>query len=73
MAGADLGSLAMALVEAATVVFATPTVLVGAHPHVVTAAYLINALRPKLRFGAVVGSYGWGGKAAEQVIGLPAR
>jgi flavorubredoxin len=70
MAGADLGSLAMALVEAATVVFATPTVLVGAHPHIVTAAYLVNALRPKLRFGAVVGSYGWGGKAAEQVTGL---
>jgi flavorubredoxin len=70
MAGADLGSLAMALVEAATVLFATPTVLVGAHPHIVTAAYLINALRPKLRFGAVVGSYGWGGKAAEQVTGL---
>ena len=58
MAGADLGSLAMALVEAATVVFATPTVLTGAHPHVVTAAYLVNALRPKLRFGAVVGTYG---------------
>ena len=70
MASSDLGSLAMALVDAATVVFATPTVLAGSHPHIVTAAYLSNALRPKLRFGAVVGSYGWGGKAAEQVMGL---
>ena len=70
MASSDLGSLAMALVDAATVVFATPTVLVGSHPHIVTAAYLSNALRPKLRFGAVVGSYGWGGRAAEQVMGL---
>jgi len=70
MASSDLGSLATALVDAATVVFATPTVLVGSHPHIVTAAYLSNALRPKLRFGAVVGSYGWGGKAAEQVMGL---
>ncbi len=70
MASSDLGSLAMALVDAATVVFATPTVLVGSHPHIVTAAYLSNALRPKLRFGAVVGSYGWAGKAAEQVMGL---
>jgi flavorubredoxin len=66
----DLGRLAMALVDAATVVFATPTVLTGPHPHVVAAAYLIAALRPKLGFGAVVGSYGWGGKAVEQVTSL---
>ncbi len=66
----DLGRLAMALVDAATVVFATPTVLTGPHPHVVAAAYLIAALRPKLRFGAVVGSYGWGGKAVEHVTNL---
>ncbi|MCK4275032.1 MAG: FprA family A-type flavoprotein, partial [Phycisphaerae bacterium] len=32
--------------------------------------YLINALRPKLKYAGVIGSYGWGGKAPETVTGL---
>jgi flavorubredoxin len=66
----DLGKLAEGLVDASTVIFATPTVLVGPHPSVVSAAYLINALRPKLKYAGVIGSYGWGGKAPETVTGL---
>ena len=66
----DLGKLAEGLVDASTVIFATPTVLVGPHPSVVSAAYLINALRPELKYAGVIGSYGWGGKAAETVTGL---
>jgi len=64
----DTGELAMALVDAATVVIATPTVLFGPHPLVVYAAYLTNLLRPKTRFVSVIGSYGWGGKASETVV-----
>lgn len=66
----DLGKLAINLVDAATVVFGAPTVLTGAHPNVVTAAYLTGALRPKLKHAAIIGSYGWGGKAPEQIAGL---
>jgi flavorubredoxin len=66
----DLGKLAITLVDAATVIFATPTLLVGPHPSIVSAAYLTNALRPKLKHAAVIGSYGWAGKAAEQTTGL---
>ncbi len=66
----DPGRLAINLVDAATVVFATPTVLVGPHPSIVSAAYLVNALRPKLRHAAVIGSYGWGGKSVDAVQGL---
>ncbi len=66
----DIGKLAITLVDAATVVFGAPTMLVGPHPSVVYAAYLTNALRPKLRYAAVIGSYGWAGKAPEQVMGL---
>lgn len=66
----DPGKLAINLVDAATVVFATPTVLVGPHPSIVSAAYLVNALRPKLRHAAVIGSYGWGGKSVDAVQGL---
>ncbi len=68
----DLGKLAEALVEAKTVVFGTPTVLVGPHPSVVSAAYLIAALRPKLKYAGVIGSYGWGGKAPETIKSLTA-
>jgi flavorubredoxin len=70
MARTDLGAYAVRLVDAATVIFATPTVLGGPHPNVVFAAYLTGALRPKLKHAAVIGSYGWGGKAAEQTRGL---
>ena len=61
----DIGELAMALVDAATVVIATPTVLAGPHPNMVYAAYLVKALRPKLKFISIIGSYGWGGKTVD--------
>jgi len=63
----DIGELAMALVDTATVVVGTPTVLTGAHPNVVYAVYLLNALRPKVKFVSIIGSYGWGGKMVEQI------
>ncbi len=64
---ADIGELAMSLVDAATVVIASPTVLTGPHPRAVYAAYLVNALRPKCRFASVIGSFGWGGKMVEML------
>ncbi|HNX17823.1 MAG TPA: FprA family A-type flavoprotein [Methanoregula sp.] len=63
----DIGELAYSLVDAATVVIATPTVLFGPHPTVVSATYLANVLRPKTRFASVIGSYGWGGKSVETI------
>ncbi len=66
----DAGRYAVSLVDAATIVVATPSFLTGAHPHVVSAAFLANALRPKLRFGAVIGSYAWGTRMVEQVTDL---
>ena len=67
LAKTDIGKLAMALVDAITVVIGTPTVLIGAHPKVVYAVYLTNALRPKLKFASIIGSYGWGGRMVEQI------
>ncbi len=66
---ADLGELAMALVDAATLVLATPTVLSSAHPMAIYAAHLVNALRPKLKYVGMVVSYNWGGMAVQQVKG----
>lgn len=66
----DLGKLAIALVDAATVVVGSPTVLAGAHPAAVYAAFMTNAIRPKIKFASVIGSFGWGGKTVEQLTGL---
>ena len=73
MSRTDLGAYATQLVDAATVVFASPTVLVGPHPNIVFAAYLTGALRPKLKHAAVIGSFGWASKAAEQAQALCAN
>ena len=64
----DIGELAKSLVDTATVVIATPTVLFGPHPQVVYATYLANLLKPKVRFASVIGSYGWGGKTVETLV-----
>jgi len=70
LAVTDIGKLAMALVDAGTIVLGTPTVLAGPHPNVVYGACLANALRPKAKFVSIIGSYGWGGKTVEILAGL---
>ena len=67
---ADLGQLAIALVDAATIVLGSPTVLTGAHPKAAYAAFVANALRPKTRFASIIGSFGWGGKMVDQLTAL---
>lgn len=64
---ADTGKLAMALVDAATLVLGTCTVLGGAHPLAANAAFLVNSLRPNLKFASIIGSFGWGSRAVEQI------
>ncbi len=66
----DIGKLAMSLVDAATVVIGTPTVLMGAHPCAAYAAFLANALKPKTKFASIIGSFGWGGKTVEQLASM---
>jgi flavorubredoxin len=61
----DLGELAMEVVDTATIMIATPTVLAGPHPLAVYAASLLNALKPKARYASVIGSYGWGGRTVD--------
>ncbi len=70
LSATDIGKLAMALVDAATIVIGAPTVFAGPHPGVVSATYLANALRPKLKYAAIIGSYGWGTKVVERITGL---
>jgi flavorubredoxin len=58
----DLGELATSLVDAATIVLGTPTVISNPHPVALYAAHVVRILRPKARYAAIIGSYGWGGK-----------
>jgi flavorubredoxin len=67
LAATDIGKLAMALVDAATIVIGSPTVLTGPHPNVAYACILANALRPKAKFASIIGSYSWGGRMVEQI------
>ena len=72
LSAVDLGRLASALVDAGTIVAATPTVMTGPHPAMVSALYLVNVLRPKAKFFSVVGTFGWAGKMLETVKSLTA-
>jgi len=66
----DIGKLAMSLVDAATIVIGSPTVLTGPHPCAAYAAFLANALRPKTKFASIIGSFGWGSKIIEQLTAM---
>ena len=66
----DIGKLAMALIDAATIVIGTPTILAGPHPYAAYGAFLANAIRPKAKFLSIIGSYGWGGKTVEILAGM---
>ena len=70
LAVTDIGKLAIALVDAATIVVGVPTVLAGPHPLAAYATFLANALRPKAKFLSIIGSYGWGGKTVETLAGM---
>ncbi|MCX8095530.1 MAG: FprA family A-type flavoprotein [Caldisericia bacterium] len=62
LTNSDLGEIAMSLVDSASVILATPTVLTGPHPLAHYAAYIMNILKPKTKFIGLIGSYGWGGQ-----------
>ncbi|MHA1417841.1 MAG: FprA family A-type flavoprotein [Candidatus Heimdallarchaeaceae archaeon] len=70
LAVVDIGKLAITLVDAATVILGTPTVHAGPHPLAVYAAYLLNALKPKIKLISVIGSYGWFTKTIDQVVSM---
>ncbi len=69
----DIGELAMALVDTATIVVGAPAVLTGAHPLAAYAVFLTNALRPKAKFLTIIGSYGWKCQMLEQLTGMLTR
>ena len=66
----DIGELAISMVDTATVVLGTPTVLGGPHPSAIYVTYLFKALRPKTRFVSVINSFGWGGNTVKLITDM---
>ncbi len=70
LASADIGRIAEALVDAPSLVVGTPTMLGGPHPGVVGTAFLVNMLKPRLKYLSVIGSFGWGGRTVETLTDM---
>jgi len=68
LSATDLGRLAQALVDSATLLVGTPTLFTGAHPSVAYAVQVVNALRPALKFIGIYGSYGWSTRVDQQIV-----
>ena len=48
-------------------------VLSGAHPSIIPWVFMANAIRPKIQYTSIIGSYGWGGNMIDQLNGLMAH
>jgi flavorubredoxin len=59
LVGLPLNELAGCLTDAATIVLGSSVIMAALHPLAVYAAFLLDRLKPKARFAAVIGSYGW--------------
>lgn len=68
LVNSDIGGIAKDLVDSRAIVLAAPTILGGAHPLAVHAAYLVKALRPPARYALIVGSHGWHGRSNEALL-----
>ncbi len=64
---ADAGKIAMDLIDASTLIVASPSFLGGLHPKIASIVYLANSLHPKTRILAYMGSYEWGSSVIEQI------
>jgi len=67
MVTASLADLALSLVDAKTVIIGSPAYLMGPHPDIVYAAYLMNSLKPRTKNVGIMGSFGWGNKMVNQL------
>ncbi len=68
----ETGQMIYDLVDSAVMILATPTVLVGPHPAAVYAGVTATAMKPPARLFGIIGSFGWGSKAAETMATLTA-
>jgi len=70
---ADIGELAIALVDARSVLVGSPTVLAAPHPYATFGAAVIGAVIPKAKYYGIFGSHLWSGRAVEIITSLLPR
>ncbi len=63
----EVGHLASDMVDAAAIVIAAPTVIVGPHPSALYLSAVVNLLKPKAQYLQFLGSYGWASQAPQIV------
>ena len=66
----DIGEFAMSLIGASALVVGASMVLAGPHPIAVSACYVANLLRPKIKYLSVIGSFAWGGILQKKIEDL---
>ncbi len=68
MVATEAGELAEHLVDSRAVVIASPTVLGSIHPMLQYAGIMIKTLKPPVKYGLFINSYGWGKSASAQGV-----
>lgn len=64
---ADLGQIATSMVDASTIILASPTLLGNTHPLMANAIAVAGLLKPKAHFVGFIGSYGWSDNVPRKV------
>ena len=64
---ADVGEIAKSLVDASTIILASPTLLGNPHPLLANAVAVVELLKPKAPFIGYIGSYGWGDTVSKKI------
>lgn len=59
LVGLPLNELADVLTDAGTIVLGSSVIMAALHPLAIYAAFLLDRLKPKAKFAAFIGSYGW--------------
>ncbi len=63
----DVSEFSSDLVDGAGLIVASPTVLSGPHPGVVSPCYLVNLIKPEVKAVGIFGSFSWGGTMGKQL------
>ena len=66
----SMGEVVEDTVDAACLIMAAPTVLVGPHPSAGAMALMLNAFKPPLRYIGLIGSFGWGSQIEKRFYDL---
>jgi len=68
LANADIGDIAKDLVDSRAIILGAPTVVGSLHPLALHGLQLVNTLKPPIKYGVILNSYGWGKGAVVKII-----